>query len=583
MLKRFIAYYKPHRKMLTLDLLASFLISVIGLIYPMLTRHMLKNLIPNSDNQEVVKEIIFFGVLLFTLYFVRMLLRFFVQYYGHVIGVKMQAQMRRDLFIKLQKLPYSYYDNHETGKIMSRMTNDLMDVSELAHHGPENFFICGVMVIGSFIYLCTINLQLTLVVFACVPLLICVALVMRKKMREAFTESRKSIAVINGQLESSISGIRVTKAFNNAAKETEKFEVGNTAYVTARSKAYKAMGQFSSSTSFITDIFNVICLIAGGLIMYRIGEEGGFDTADYTTFITSIGLFISPVMTLINFVEQYQNGVTGFTRFLEILDEPIEKENENAVDIETLEGQIEFKNVSFAYTEDVGVLENISFTIEKGKTVALVGPSGGGKTTICHLLPNFYKVTEGEILVDGVNINDITFYSLRKNIGIVQQDVFLFNGTILDNILYGRLDASFEEVVEAAKRANIYDYIMDLPDGFLTEIGERGVRLSGGQKQRLSIARVFLKNPSILILDEATSALDNATEILIQKALDELCKGRTTIVVAHRLSTIKNADEIIVISDGKIIEHGSHEELLEQKGEYYSLYSLQFKQNDYLK
>ena len=578
MLKRFIAYYRPHRKMLVLDLLASFLISIIGLVYPMLTRHMLKELIPNN----LFQDIILFGVILFGLYFVRMLLRFFVQYYGHVIGVKMQAQMRRDLFIKLQKLPYSYYDNHETGKIMSRMTNDLMDVSELAHHGPENFFICGVMVIGSFIYLCTINWQLTLIVFACVPLLIVVALIMRKKMREAFTESRKSIAVINGQLESSISGIRVTKAFNNSKKETEKFEVGNSAYVAARSKAYKAMGQFSSSTSFITDIFNVICLIAGGIIMYNVGAEGGFDTADYTTFITSIGLFISPVMTLIAFVEQYQNGVTGFSRFIEILDEPIEKENANAIDIDTLEGKIEFKNVSFSYNDEVGVLNNINFTIEKGKTVALVGPSGGGKTTICHLLPNFYKVTDGEILIDGTNINDITFYSLRKNIGIVQQDVFLFNGTILDNILYGRLDASFEEVVEAAKRANIYDYIMDLPDGFLTEIGERGVRLSGGQKQRLSIARVFLKNPAILILDEATSALDNATEILIQKALDELCKGRTTIVVAHRLSTIKNADEIIVISDGKIIEKGSHEELLELKGEYYSLYSLQFKQNEFL-
>ena len=579
MLKRFIQYYKPHRLMLFFDLLASLFISIIGLTYPMITRYMLKDLIPNLKYDMII----YFGILLFVLYVLRMVLRFFVQYYGHVIGVKMQAQMRRDLFIKLQKLPYSYYDNHETGKIMSRMTNDLMDVSELAHHGPENFFICGVMVIGSFIYLCTINVTLTLIVFACVPLLVLVAIIMRKKMREAFTESRKSIATINGQLESSISGIRVTKAFNNSKKETEKFEVGNSDYVKARSKAYKAMGQFSSSTSFITDIFNVICLIAGGLILYGSqGQDVGFDVPDYTTFITSIGLFISPVMTLIAFVEQYQNGVTGFSRFLEILDEPVEKENDNAVDIETFEGKIEFKNVSFSYTDDVGVLENISFTIEKGKTVALVGPSGGGKTTICHLLPNFYKVNEGEILIDGININDVTFYSLRQNIGIVQQDVFLFNGTVLDNILYGRLDATFEEVVEAAKRANIYDYIMEMPDGFLTEIGERGVRLSGGQKQRLSIARVFLKNPAILILDEATSALDNATEILIQNALDELCKGRTTIVVAHRLSTIKNADEIIVISDGKILEKGSHDELMELKGEYYNLYSMQFKHNQFL-
>ena len=576
MLKRFIQYYKPHRLMLFFDLLASLFISLIGLTYPMITRYMLKDLIPNLKYDMII----YFGILLLVLYVIRMVLRFFVQYYGHVIGVKMQAQMRRDLFVKLQKLPYSYYDNHETGKIMSRMTNDLMDVSELAHHGPENFFICGVMVIGSFIYLCTINVTLTLIIFACVPLLVLVAIIMRKKMRDAFTESRKSIATINGQLESSISGIRVTKAFNNSKKETEKFEVGNSDYVKARSKAYKAMGQFSSSTSFITDVFNVICLIAGGLILYGSqGKNVGFDVPDYTTFITSIGLFISPVMTLIAFVEQYQNGVTGFSRFLEILDEPIEKENDNAVDIDAFEGKIEFKNVSFSYTDDIGVLENINFTIEKGKTVALVGPSGGGKTTICHLLPNFYKVTEGEILIDGMNINDVTFYSLRKNMGIVQQDVFLFNGTVYDNItLFNEIPMN--EVEEAVKFVNADKFINKLPNKYQEIVRERGNNFSAGERQLLSFSRCIASKPTVMILDEATANIDTETEVLIQDSLEKMMNIGTMLIVAHRLSTIQYADNIIVMRKGKIIESGNHQELLANEGHYYDLYKLQYRGNN---
>ena len=572
MLKRFIAYYRPHRKMFILDMLASLLISVIGMIYPIFSRTMLNDLIPNHR----LRLLVIYGLTLLALYAVRMLLRYFVQFYGHMVGVGMQAQMRSDMFNKLETLPYSFYDEHETGKIMSRMTNDLMDVSELAHHGPENLLISGIMIVGSFVYLCTISVPLTLIIFACVPIMVVVSLFCRKRMRDAFTESRKSIAVINAALESSISGIRVTKAFTNADKEAEKFEKGNAQFVEARKKAYRAMAQFFSSTSFITDVFNVVVMLAGGLFMYA----GKINFGDYSAFIVSVNQFIGPVTTLINFMEQYQNGVTGFERFLEIMDEQPEQESPNARDLQNVQGEITLDHVSFSYDNSKEVLKDVSLNIKKGETLALVGPSGGGKTTICHLIPAFYKATGGRILIDGTDINDVTFKSLRRSIGIVQQDVFLFNGSIKENILYGRLDATDGEVIEAAKRANIHDYVMTLPDGYDTQIGERGVKLSGGQKQRLSIARVFLKNPAILILDEATSALDNTTEILIQQALDELCKGRTTLVVAHRLSTIRNADEIAVVMNGRITERGTHEELMAAGGTYKQLYALQFRDND---
>ena len=571
MLKRFISYYKPHKKIFALDMGASLLVSLIGILYPMVTRTMLSDLIPNKN----YRMIIIFGASLFLLYAVRMGLNFFIQYQGHIMGVRMQAQMRSELFSHLQKLPFAFYDNHETGKIMSRMTNDLNDVSELAHHGPENIIISSVSVVISFAYLISIDLWLSLIIFLCVPLLILVSVKTRKKMRDAFMESRQAVGVINASIESSISGIRVTKAFTNAEIETEKFEDGNGQFQEARRKAYKSMGEFHSMTTFVTDIFNVAILIAGGLFMY----SGRIDFADYSTFVVSINLFLGPVNTLIRFMEQYQNGVTGFERFVEIIDTAPEAENENAVDIGRLNGHIEFKNVSYGYDTDKEVLRGIDLNREKGKTFALVGPSGGGKTTICHLIPNFYKLETGEILIDGTNIKDMTFDSLRRNIGIVQQDIYLFNASMKDNILYGRPDATQEEVEEAAKRANIHDYIVSLENGYDTVIGERGVRLSGGQKQRLCIARVFLKNPPILILDEATSALDNTTEILIQQALDELCKGRTTIVVAHRLSTIKNADEIAVIAEGRIAEQGKHEALIENNGIYADLYKLQFRQN----
>lgn len=570
MLKRFISYYKPHKKLFAADMLASFLMSLIGIVYPIVTRNMLNDLIPNQKYRLIVIA----GLCVLGLYIIRMLLNYFVQYYGHMMGVRMQAQMRSDMFNHLQKLPYKYYDDNETGTIMSRMTNDLFSISELAHHGPENVLISSISIVISFIYLFTIDKILTLIIFICVPFLIAIAVALRTRMKNAFMASRESIAEINASLESSITGIRVTKAYTNAEKESEKFETGNAKFVDARKDAYKAMGMFHSGTTFISEVFNVIVLIAGGLFMYN----GHIDFADYSAFVVSVNLFIGPVNTLINFMEQLQDGTTGFQRFIEILDAEPEMDGENARPIEKVEGKIRFENVTYGYGDEGDVLKNISFEIGKGKTFALVGPSGGGKTTICHLIPHFYNVEDGKIFIDDTEIHDITMDSLRKNIGIVQQDIYLFNASIKENILYGRLDATDEEVIEAAKRANIHDYIMSLENGYDTCVGERGVRLSGGQKQRLSIARVFLKNPPILILDEATSALDNATEILIQKSLDELCKGRTTIVVAHRLSTIKNADEIAVIADGSIAESGNHDELLKLDGIYASLYRQQFRE-----
>ncbi len=575
MVKRFISYYKPHKLLFSADMTASVLISLLGMVYPVMTNRMLNDFIPNRAYRSIITA----GLCILVLYFIRMLLRYFVQYQGHMVGTRMQAQMRSELFAHLERLPYSFFDDHETGKIMTRMTNDLFEVSELAHHGPENLLTCSIMIILSFSYLCTINVWLTLIIFACVPLLAVVSLHYRKKMRAAFTERRKSNAEINAALESSITGIRVTKAYTNAEKELEKFEVGNKMYIDASAHSYNAMGKFFSSTSFITDVFNVIILIAGGIFLYN----GKINFGEYSTFIVSVNLFISPVQTLVSFSEQWQNGATGFRRFIEIMDVPEEEDAPGAVDIGRVKGDIELKNICFSYTEneEKGVLNNVSLTIKAGTKMALVGPSGGGKTTICHLIPNFYKLdgNGGKILIDGKDIKTLTMDSVRRNIGIVQQDVFLFSGTIRDNIRYGALTASDEEVTEAAKKANLHEFVSSLPDGYDTEIGERGIKLSGGQKQRVSIARVFLKDPAILILDEATSALDNSTEVLIQKSLDELCKGRTTLVVAHRLSTIRNADRIAVVTEGKITEYGTHAELMEKGGIYKELYNLQFRED----
>ena len=556
-------------------MIASLLVSLIAMVYPVITRNMLNDFIPNKE----YKMIIIFGIGLFIIYIIRALLKYFIQYYGHVMGVSIQSDMRKDLFTKIERLPFKYFDDNETGAIMSRLTNDLFDVSELAHHGPENIITCSIMIVLSFVYLMTINVKLTLIIFCSIPFLVFISLKLREYMVESSRKSKKAMSKINADISSSISGVRVTKAFNNSNIEVNKFEKTNETFVKAREMHFRGFSLFNSATSFITDLFNVIVLLSGGIFLFNNQISFG----DYSTFIVSINLFIDPINKLIAFTEQLQEGVTGYERFYEIMNLPEEIDRSSAKEYKNLNGDIEFKNVSFAYdtTENREILNDISFKVKKGKTVALVGPSGGGKTTICHLLPRFYETNIGEILINNININDIKMSCLRENIGIVQQDVFLFSGSFYDNILYGKLDASEKEVIAAAKKANIYDYIMSLPNGFNTEIGERGVRLSGGQKQRLSIARVFLKNPSILILDEATSALDNTTEILIQQSLDKLKKGRTTIVVAHRLSTIKNADEILVISNGKVVEQGSHTKLMKKsKGLYKKLYQAQFKYND---
>ncbi len=571
MLKRFINFYKPYKKLFILDMIASFFVSLSAMFYPIITGKMLNDYIPNAK----FNMIIIFGLVLLGVYIIRALLKYFVQYYGHIMGVYIQRDMRQTLFERIEKFPYTYFDNHETGDILSCLTNDTFEICELAHHGPENIIMCTFMIVLSFIYLSTINLKLTLIIFISIPFLLLISLKIRKKMRDASKMSKKAFAKMNVSLESSISGIRVTKAFNNANLEINKFNNSSKDFVKAKKMHYKSFATFNSSSSFITDLFNVICLISGGIFLYN----GEISFGDYSSFIVSINLFITPITTLVQFAEQAEEGMAGLEKYLKVLDEKCEEDDKDAKDYGILSGDIDFSNVYFSYDhKNNDVLDNISFKIKKGETIALVGESGGGKTTICHLLPRFYNIDSGLITIDGHDINKISLECLRRNIGIVQQDVFLFSGSFYDNIRYGNLNASKEEVIEASKKANIYDYIMSLPNGFDTDIGERGIKLSGGQKQRLSIARVFLKNPPILLLDEATSALDNTTEILIQKALDSLKEGRTTIVVAHRLSTIRNADNILLISKGKVKESGSHEELMNiENGEYKKLYKAQFE------
>ena len=574
MFKRFVHYYKNHKLIFTLDMIAAFLIAVTGIGYPIITRIMLNDWIPNND----MNAIIIGGVSLVAIYLIRMGLRYFVQYYGHVMGVHMQGEMRTDLFNKLQKLPYSYFDNHETGVIMSTMTNDLFEISELAHHGPENLFIATFTAIGAFTYLMFIDWLLGLILLAAIPILFFLTWFFRRRFRSAMRRSKKAIASINARLESSISGVRVTKAFTNEEIEKERFEAANQEYIAARREIFSHMGKYFAVSQFVTDFFNVLILVVGGIFLYQ--GIGGFNYGDYSAFIVSVGLFINPINQLIMFMEQFESASAGFARFIALLDENEETVYNGNKTCETVSGDIRFEHVSFHYVESNEVLDDVSFHLEKGKTLALVGPSGGGKTTICHLIPRFYFLEQGHIYIDDIDIGEYTLNSLREKIGIVQQDVFLFGGSIKQNIAYGKPSASDEEILEAAKKANIIDFINSLPNGWDTEIGERGVRLSGGQKQRLSIARLFLKNPPILILDEATSALDNTTEMLIQRSLNELAKGRTCLIVAHRLSTIKNADEIAVISKGKIMEMGNHEELIKLNGIYADLYKLQFKNSD---
>ncbi|AUM95196.1 TPA: ABC transporter ATP-binding protein [Clostridium botulinum] len=563
MLKEFISYYKPHKKLFVLDMIAAFIVALCDLFYPMITRQIINDIIPNGK----IRLLFFWAISLLIIYIMKYFLNHFIQYWGHMVGVRIQADMRKRVFNHLQTLPFTYFDENKTGVIMSRIINDLMEISELAHHGPEDLFISIIMLIGSFIILCTINVPLTIISFIFIPILVWFSMKNRLKMEKAFMDSRVKIGDLNADLENSIAGIRVSKAFTNREYENEKFEVGNKRFVGARQMAYKSMADYFSGMYFFIDILDLIVLIAGGYFVYK----NLINFGDLVAYLLFIKMFMTPIRKLISFVEQYQSGVTGFERYRQLLSVKPEKDKEEAKALENIRGAIEFKNVSFKYDEDTHILNDLSFKVKEGKTLALVGPSGGGKTTLCNLIPRFYNIDKGDILIDDNSIYDINIGSLRKNIGIVQQDVFLFTGTIKENILYGNPEASYEEVIKAAKLANIHEFIESLPEGYNTYIGERGIKLSGGQKQRLSIARVFLKNPPILILDEATSALDNATEYLIQKSLEKLSNGRTTIVVAHRLSTIKNADEIMVLTDKGIEERGTHKDLLALGGIYSEL------------
>ncbi len=567
MIKEFVKYYKPHKKLFAIDMFCAFLVSICDLFYPMITRNIINDYVPNQN----LRLLVVWSITLIFIYALKLVLNYFIQYWGHVVGVRMQADMRKKIFKHLQKLPFNYFDNNKTGVIMSRIMNDLMEISELAHHGPEDLFISLIMLIGSFIVLCTINIPLTLITFAFIPVLIWYAIKKRIKMNDAFKKTRIEIGDVNASLENSIAGIRVSRAFTNTKYEIDKFQVGNNKFRKAREYAYKAMAEFYSGMFFIVDILNLIVLSIGGFFTFK----GYITIGDYVAYLLYIKLFMDPIKRLINFVEQLQSGMTGFERFQELMAEQEEEDSDKVIEMGNVDGNIEFEGVSFKYDdEETHVLQDLNLNIKSGQTVALVGPSGGGKTTLCHLVPRFYELDGGIIKIDGVDITTVNRESLRKNIGIVQQDVFLFTGTILENILYGNPEASEEEVVEAARRANIHEFIINLPDGYNTYIGEKGLKLSGGQKQRLSIARVFLKNPKILILDEATSALDNTTEMIIQKSLEELTIGRTTLIVAHRLSTIKNADEIVVLTPEGIAEKGTHKELIKNDGIYASLYSL---------
>lgn len=566
MLKRFIRYYKPYKKLFILDLLAAFLVSACDLFYPMITRNIINDVIPNKQ----IKLLFVFAIVLTLIFLIKAGLNYFMQYWGHVVGVRMQADMRRDLFDKLQDMPNKYFDNNKTGVIMSRIINDLLDISELAHHGPEDLFISLVMLVGSFIILCTINVPLTIITFAIIPFLLFYTIHKRNKMKKAFKETRVKTGEVNATIENSISGVRVTKSFGNKVYEMEKFDKSNGIFKKAREHAYKAMAEYFSGMFFLVDMLELIVLIAAGYFTYL----GKINVGDFAAYLLYIKMFLQPIRKLINFNEMFQNGMSGFERYEEIMNEKNEKEIPNAKELKDVKGKITIKDVTFRYDNKESILENFNLDIEAGKMVALVGPSGGGKTTICNLIPRFYDYESGQIFIDDVDISTVTLKSLRENIGIVQQDVFLFTGTIKENIMYGNPNATDEEVIEAAKNACLHDFIMGLEDGYDTFIGERGVKLSGGQKQRISIARVFLKNPAILILDEATSALDNVTEYEIQKALEELSKDRTTLVVAHRLSTVKNSDEIVVLTDRGIEERGTHEELMKLGGVYSNLHNL---------
>ncbi len=568
-MRRFIPYYRNHLPLFIMDFSCAFVMALMDLVFPMVVSFMVDDILPARN----IRWIIYAGIGLLVLYVLRYILNYIVDYWGHVLGVRMEYDMRNDLFDHIQKLSFNYFDNTKTGHIMSRLVNDLNEISELAHHGPEDLFIASVTLIGSFIIMINVNWQLTLIIFSIIPIMLIFAILQNKRMQVAFRDMRLKIADINAQVEDSISGVRVVKSFTNESYEREKFDRGNYRFRMSKERSFKIMGHFFAGINFFSNFINLVVIFFGGIFIYR----GTLSTGDLIGFLLYVSMFLQPIRRISVLVENYQKGMAGFRRFTETLDIlPDITDTKNAIQAGRLKGEITFKDVTFSYNDHSSVLEDINFYVAAGETVAFVGPSGSGKTTLCSLIPRFYEIDKGSIEIDGTDIRGFTQKSLRENIGIVQQDVFLFSGTIQENIAYGRINATDEEIIEAAKLANAHDFIMSLENGYNTYIGERGVKLSGGQKQRISIARIFLKNPPILILDEATSALDNETEKVIQESFIKLSESRTTLVIAHRLATIRHANRIMVLTEEGIVEEGSHRALLENDGLYAKLYRAQY-------
>ena len=573
-LKKLFAYYGPYKSLFYSDMFFAILGAAVTLIIPLVVRYITNDVV-YFEADEARRSILFLGILMVALVLLEIFCNFYIAYFGHIMGAKMEADMRRDIFGHYQKLTFAFYDNQKVGHLLSRITSDLFDISELLHHGPEDLVISVIKIIGSFAILLAVNVRLAFVAFAFIPVMAVFAFIFNGKMRKAFKRNREKIAEINSQIEDSLSGIRVVKSFANEKEEMKKFKRGNDNFVAAKKISYKYMGIYHSGLGAMSTLITVVVLVVGVVMML----SGTVALTDLITFLLYIANFTDPVKKLVAFTEQFQNGYTGFERFLEILSiAPDIEDKPDAVSVGQMRGEIEFRDVSFRYDDQNDrVLNHINLKVDAGDYMALVGPSGVGKTTLCSLIPRFYDVSSGSITVDGIDIRDIKLDDLRNNVGIVQQDVYLFAGTILDNIRYGRMDATDEEVGRAAKNANAHDFIMSFPQGYHTDIGQRGVKLSGGQKQRLSIARVFLKNPPILIFDEATSALDNESEQVVQKSLEGLAKERTTFVIAHRLTTIQNAQKILVLTEDGIAEEGTHEELLLKKGIYEALYHRNFE------
>ena len=570
-LKKLVSYYKPYKKVFMADMFFAIMASFIALLIPLVVRYVTAKVI-YMPAEQVVKTMIIIAIVVGILILFQCYCNYYIANYGHVMGAKIEYDMRAEIFGHFQKLSFSFYDDEKVGQLMSRITSDLFDITELLHHGPENVTISVIKIIGALAILLSINVRLALIAFLLVPFMLVYAYFFNKKMKQAFRVNRIKIAEINAQIEDNLSGIRVVKSFANEDLENKKFKVGNDAFLEAKKNNYKYMGGYNSGLTAFTTMINLLVIVSGGLMI----TKDMISVTDLVTFLLYINIFTDPIKTLIDFTEQFQNGYSGYQRFLQILSiEPEIKDSENAVSINNVKGDIKLDDVSFKYNDSSHrVLKHINLEVKAGSYVALVGSSGAGKTTLCNLIPRFYEATSGKITIDGKDIKDIKLKDLRDNIGIVQQDVYLFVGTVYDNIRYGRPDATREEVIAAAKEANAYNFIMSLPNGFETDIGQRGIKLSGGQKQRISIARVFLKNPPILIFDEATSALDNESEKIVQESMEKLAKNRTTMVIAHRLSTIRNAEKILVLTDKGIEEQGTHKELMDKHGIYYDLYNV---------